>query len=298
MLVRSLIELSSKLLVTRTGIKARTSLISGRIRLLTLELLALEWRNFYTFELKYPWSQLASLDQILCVASLGVGKGCIMFWGRLDQNPGVHGNGKPQLTYNGENGVSTFSRLLLIQSFLYLQVTRTCIKSGNEFEFLPDRTTDYGVSCPWASKNFPIDLQWENGVSMLACSFLIELSSKLLVTRSGIKAWSSSILGQIRPLILELLALEWQNFHTFELEYLWSQLVNLDQILCVASLGWGKGCIRFWGRLTWHIALRWAIVALWATCFFKFSTLRNYGMDFRFSRNIGNMMGRCIWDEL
>ena len=101
---------------------------------------------------------------------------------------------------------------------------------------------------------------------MLACSFLIESSSKLLVTRTGMKAWSSSILGRIRPLSLELLALEWQKFHTFELEYLWSQLVNLDQILCVASLGWGKSCIRFWGRLTWHIGLRWAIVALWATC--------------------------------
>ena len=37
-----LIKSSSKLLVTRTGIKARMSLILGRIRLLTLELLALE----------------------------------------------------------------------------------------------------------------------------------------------------------------------------------------------------------------------------------------------------------------
>ena len=25
----------------------------------------------------------------------------------------------------------------------------------NEFEFQPDRTTDYGVSCPWASKKYP-----------------------------------------------------------------------------------------------------------------------------------------------
>ena len=74
--------------------------------------------------------------------------------------------------------------------------------------------------------------------------------SKLLVTRTGIKAWSSSNLGWIRPLILELLALEWQKFHTFELEYLWSQLANIDQILCVASLGCGKGCIRFGSRLT------------------------------------------------
>ena len=123
-------------------------------------------------------------------------------------------------------------------------------KISDKFEFRPFRTTDYGVSCPWASKKFPIDLLWENGVSMLACSFLIESSSKLLVTRTGIKARSSSVLGRIRPLILELLALEWRKFHAFELEYLWSQLANLDQILCVASLWWGKGCIRFWGKLT------------------------------------------------
>ena len=129
------IKSSSKLLVTRTGIKARTSLISGQIRLPTLELLALDWRKFYTFELEYLWGQLANLDQILCVASLGLGKSCIMFWGGLDQNSGVHGNRKPPLTYNGENGVSTFSRLLLIRSSLYLQVTRTCIKSQTSSNF-------------------------------------------------------------------------------------------------------------------------------------------------------------------
>ena len=126
---------SSNLLVTRTGIKAWTSLISGRIRLLTLELLALEWWKFYTFELEYLWGQLANPDQILCVASLGVGKGCIMFWGRLDHTSGVYGNRKPPLTYNGENGVSTFSQLLLTRSFLYLQVTRTCIKSRTSSNF-------------------------------------------------------------------------------------------------------------------------------------------------------------------
>ena len=156
MLARSfLIESSSKLLITRTGIKARTSLILGRIRLLTLELLALEWRNFYTFELKYLWSQLASHDQILCVASLGVGKGCIMFWGRLDQNPGVHGNGKPPLTYNGENGVSTFSRLLLIQSFLYLQVMRTCIKSRTSSNFGQIGLLTTELAALERLKNFP-----------------------------------------------------------------------------------------------------------------------------------------------
>ena len=28
----------------------------------------------------------------------------------------------------------------------------------DEFEFRPNRTTDYGVSCPWASEKIPIDL--------------------------------------------------------------------------------------------------------------------------------------------
>ena len=27
-------------------------------------------------------------------------------------------------------------------------------------------------------------------------------------------------------------------------------MANLDPILCVASMGWGEGCMRFWGRLT------------------------------------------------
>ena len=89
----------------------------------------------HTFKLEYLWSQLANFGQILCVASLGWGKGSIMFWGRLDQNSGFHGNRKPPLTYNGENDVSTFSRLFWIRSFLYLQVTRTCIKSRTSSNF-------------------------------------------------------------------------------------------------------------------------------------------------------------------
>ena len=130
-----LIESSSKLLVTRTGIKAWSHLNLGQIRPLVLELLSLEWQKFHTFELEYLWCQLANLDDILCVASLGWGKGCLRFWGILDQNSGFHGNRKPPLSYNGENDVSTFSWLFLIRSFLYLLVTRTCIKSGTSLNF-------------------------------------------------------------------------------------------------------------------------------------------------------------------
>ena len=171
-----------------------------------------------------------------------------MFWGRLDQNFGVHGNRKPPLTYNGENSVCTFSRLLFIRSFLYLQVTRTCIKSQTSSklgQIRPLTTELAALECLKISHR----LIMEKWCLHAAHSFLIESSSKLLVTRTGIKAWSNSILDRIRPLILELLALERRKFHTFELEYLWSQLANLDHILCVASLGWGNGCIRFWGRL-------------------------------------------------
>ena len=31
-------------------------------------------------------------------------------------------------------------------------------KISDAYQFQPDRITDYGVSCPWASEKFPIDL--------------------------------------------------------------------------------------------------------------------------------------------
>ena len=109
----------------------------------------------HTFRLEYLWSQLANLDQILCVASLGWGKGCIRFWDRLDQNSGYHGNRKPPLTYNGENDDSTFSRLLLIRSFSYLQVTRTCIKSRMSWKFGQIGPLTMELAALECLKNFP-----------------------------------------------------------------------------------------------------------------------------------------------
>ena len=89
----------------------------------------------HTFKLEYLWSQLASLDQILCVASLGWGKGFIRFLGQIGSKLWFPWQQKLPLTYNGENNVSTFSRLFFIRSFLYLQVTRTCIKSRTSSNF-------------------------------------------------------------------------------------------------------------------------------------------------------------------
>ena len=132
MLARSfLIESSSKLLVTKTGIKAQTSLISGRIRLFTLELLALEL-HFRTWISLRPVGQ--SWSNFMCGIT-GGGERLHKVLRQIGSNSGVHGNRKPPLTYNWGNGVSTFSRLLLIRSFLYLQVTRTCINSWTSSNF-------------------------------------------------------------------------------------------------------------------------------------------------------------------
>ena len=120
----------------------------------------------HTFKLEYLWSQLANIDQILYEASLGWGKDCIRFLGRLDQNSGFHGNRKPPLTFNGENDVSTVSRLFLIRSFLYLQVTRTCIKSRTSSNFgqIGPLTTELAaLEC---LKHFP---QTYNGKMLSTC---------------------------------------------------------------------------------------------------------------------------------
>ena len=62
----------------------------------------------------------------------------------------------------------------------------------NEFEFRPDRTTDYGVSCPWASKKYPYrPYNGENGVSTFSVLFLIGSFWYFHVTRTSIKAWMS-----------------------------------------------------------------------------------------------------------
>ena len=53
-----------------------------------------------------------------------------------------------EITYNGENDVSSFSRLFIIRSFLYLQVTRTCITSRTSSNFgqIGSLTTELAAS--------------------------------------------------------------------------------------------------------------------------------------------------------
>ena len=125
MIARSFfIESSSKLLVLRM------SLISGRIRLLTLELHALEWRTFYTFELEFLWGQLTSLHQILCVASLEVGKEADWIKTLVSMATEC-----PYWLKMGKMVCPPFLGCFWSDLFSYLQVTRTCILSRTSSNF-------------------------------------------------------------------------------------------------------------------------------------------------------------------
>ena len=132
--------------------------------------------------------------------------------------------------------------------FLYLRVTKPCIKSqtsSNSSQIGP-LTMELAALERLKHSHRLIMEKW----CLHSSSFIFyQVIIKVTVNRTGIKAWSSLILGRIRPLILELLALEWRKFHTFELEYLWSRLANLDQILCVASLGRGERLHKVLGQI-------------------------------------------------
>ena len=101
-------------------------------------------------------------------------------------------------------------------------------KISDEFEFRSDRTTDYGVSCPWVSK---------------------KISHRLIMGKWCLHA-SSFIFDQI---VIKVAGN--QNRHKSSDEFDFGPLVSMAHLYV------------FWNEIwPWHIGLRWAIVALWATC--------------------------------
>ena len=155
----------------------------------------------------------------------------------------------------------------------------------NEFEFQPNRTTDYGVSCPWASKKYPYrPYNGENGVSTFSLLFLIGSFWYFRVTRTSIKAWMS-----LNFLKWDLTSAHWTQVsdrcplghllaHLSRRLTRWAYRMGLEPACVRACVrpsihtfkhclnisetsrpitikfylkhhwGWGKGCIRFWCR--------------------------------------------------
>ena len=146
---------------------------------------------------------MADFSQNLSVASLGWGKGCIRFWGKLDQNRGNHSSRKRPLIYNGENA---FSQSPLIGSSSNMQVTRTGIKSR--------MSSNLGRVRLFTTKLFALERShWLLMGKMMSPSFLSYYEFSLHETRTGIKSRTSSNFGRIWPVILELCALEqWKKW--------------------------------------------------------------------------------------
>ena len=88
--------------------------------------------HFWTWISLKPDGQ--SWSNFMC-SIIGVGERLHKVSQQIGSKLWFYGNRKPPLTYNGENDVSTFSRLFLIRFFLCLQVTRTCIKSRTSSNF-------------------------------------------------------------------------------------------------------------------------------------------------------------------
>ena len=176
-------------------------------------------------------------------------------------------------------------------NFFILAGNKHMHKSLNEFEFNQIRTLIvYGVTCPWAS-----EMSMYNVVNTLAPSFLIGSSSFLQVTRTSTKSRICSKFGQIRPWTAELAALErlnlqWEKWsdHSSAFIFDWKFFIlacNKDnykvsdefEIQPEPTIECGVRPIDkifyllrdypYFGDL---LFLRWAIVALWATCFVFF----------------------------
>ena len=125
---------------------------------------------------------------------------------------------KLPLTYNGENNVSTFSRLFFIWSFLYLQVTRTCIKSRTSSNFC-----QIG---PLTMELYTLERShWLWMVKMCLHLFSVAMNSdfiKLTGNEARHKILDRFEFGRIWPVILELPALQrWKKMYPAFLSHLW-----------------------------------------------------------------------------
>ena len=110
---------------------------------------------FYIFALEYQSGRLANLDQILCVASLWVGKAAKCFeadWIKTLVSMAIE---SPHWFMMGKMVSPSFSQLLLIRSVSYLQVTRTCIKSRTSSNFCQIGSLTTELAALERLKNFP-----------------------------------------------------------------------------------------------------------------------------------------------
>ena len=122
----------------------------------------------------------------------------------------------------------------------------------------------------------------------MACSLLIRSLSNLQVTRTGIRSQTSSNSGLIRPITLELFALDcWKKaiddivqdspfifyriFMTLADNLSRHKISHLFKIWPEWTIYFGVNCLDCWKNIFDPLGMlgpKWAIVALWATCYY------------------------------
>ena len=104
--------------------------------------------------------------------------------------------------------MTTLAPSFLICSSLFLQVTRTTIKSRMGLKFDRIRPGTYELAALEHLEKSPKTYNGKNVVTTLVPSFLDGSSSFLQITRPTIKAWMHMNFGKIPSLTSELAALE------------------------------------------------------------------------------------------
>ena len=105
------------------------------------------------------------------------------------------------------NVVNTLVPSFFIGSSLFLQVTRTIIKSGLSSKFSLMGSYVAELAALELLKNSPYTYNWRN-VNTLVPSFFICSSSFMQETRTCIKTWMRLNINQIQPLTMEVPAYE------------------------------------------------------------------------------------------
>ena len=124
--------------------------------------------------------------------------------------------------------------------FIKLTGNNDSHKILDRLEFRLNLTSHFGVTCPVAVK--------ENDVSSFSPVPLIRYMSKMQVTRTGIKARTSSNLGRVGFFTIELRDLERSH-------WLWIQYSSNLEVMGTA------GEFEFWSYLTYHFGVTcpWAV---------------------------------------
>ena len=124
-------------------------------------------------------------------------------------------------------------------------------KISDEFEFRPGRTTDYGVSCPWASKIFPM---WNHIIMGKCClhasSFIFDrITIKVAGNQDRHKSSDkfdfrpdqSTHFGVTCPWMTKML-----HFRT------WISLRPVGRDVCLKHLNDFCGCTTYWNCSEWN----------------------------------------------